>query len=84
MDIIHLIGYMATFTVAFSLTPQVIKSWMTKSTKDISIVWNSIYLAGLILYFIYAVGIKEMPIIIGGIIEITLASSLIVAKLLYK
>ena len=84
MDIIHIIGYIATFTIAISLTPQVIKSWKTKSTKDISIPWNSIYVTGLLLFLVYAIGINEWPIIIGGFIEVSLAISLLVAKILYK
>jgi len=84
MDIIHIIGYIATFTIAISLTPQVIKSWKTKSTKDISILWNSIYVIGLLLFLVYAVGINEMPIIIGASIELSLAISLFVAKFIYK
>ena len=84
MDVIHTIGYIATFTIAISLIPQVIKSWRTKSTKDISIIWNGIYVTGLLLGLIYATGINEMPLIVGYFIEISLAISLIVAKFLYK
>ena len=84
MDIIQTVGYIGTFTIAISLLPQVIKSWKTKSTKDISILWNSIYIIGLSLILIYAVGISQMPLIIGAVIEISLAVSLFIAKFLYK
>lgn len=83
MDIIHLIGYIAGLIIAISLTPQVIKSWRTKSTKDISITWNIIYISGLLLFLVYGFGIKEMPILVAGTIEVSLAISLIVAKLIY-
>lgn len=84
MDIIQLIGYIAGLVIAISLTPQVIKSWKTKSTKDISLFWNMILIFGLLLYFVYGFGIKEMPIIVTNMIEIILAILLVVAKLIYK
>jgi len=84
MDSIQLTGYIAGFVIAFSLTPQVYKSWKTKSTTDISLLWNSILIFGLALYFIYGIGIRQMPIIVMNTVEILLAISLVVAKLIYK
>lgn len=84
MNSIQLTGYLAGFVIAVSLTPQVWKAWKTKSTTDISLLWNTIYIFGLLLFFVYGVGIKEMPIIVMITIEIILAISLIVAKIIYK
>ena len=84
METIQLIGYLAGIITAISLTPQVIKAWKTKSTKDISILWNIIYILGLLLFLVYGFGIKEMPILLAATIEVMLAISLIVAKIIYK
>ncbi|OHA48576.1 MAG: hypothetical protein A2806_00225 [Candidatus Terrybacteria bacterium RIFCSPHIGHO2_01_FULL_48_17] len=84
MDLIQSIGYLAGFIIAVALTPQVIQAWKTKSTKDISLPWTIILLLGLLLYFIYGLGIKEMPIIVMNTIETLLVISLIIAKLIYK
>lgn len=84
MNSIQLTGYLAGFVIAVSLMPQVWKAWKTKSTTDISLLWNTIYIFGLLLFFVYGVGIKEMPIIVMITIEIILAISLIVAKIIYK
>jgi MtN3 and saliva related transmembrane protein len=81
MDIIQLTGYIAGFILAISITPQVIKAWKTKSTKDISIIWNLMYLLGLLLFLVYGMGIKEMPIVVMGSIETLLVISLITAKI---
>ena len=83
MDFVQIVGYSAGLIIAVSLTPQVIKTWKTKSAKDISILWNIIYILGLLLFLIYGFGIKEMPILVAGTIEVSLAISLIVAKILY-
>jgi MtN3 and saliva related transmembrane protein len=84
MNSIQLTGYLAGFVIAVSLMPQVWKAWNTKSTTDISLLWNSIYIFGLILFQVYAFGIHEMPLILMNLIELLLAISLIVAKLIYK
>ena len=83
MDI-EIIGYLAGATVAVSLMPQVIKSWKTRSTKDISVPWMLIYLFGLILWVIYGVGISSLPMIITISIEALLVLSLLMLKLFYK
>lgn len=84
MDIIQLIGYLAGLIIAIALIPQVVQAWKTKSTKDISLPWTLILLLGLLLYFVYGVGIMEMPIIVANAIETTLVILLIIAKLIYK
>ena len=84
MDAIQLTGYVAGLLIAVSLSPQVLKSWRTKSTKDISLGWNVVLLTGLLLYFVYGIGIMEMPIIVTNVIETVLALLLISAKLIYK
>lgn len=84
MDNIQFIGYLSGFIIAISLAPQVIKAYKTKSTADSSLLWNSIFLLGLILYFIYGIGIGEMPIIVMNGIETFLAGLLLVAKLIYE
>ncbi|MFH1276378.1 MAG: SemiSWEET family transporter [Candidatus Woesearchaeota archaeon] len=84
MDIIQITGYLAGIIIAISLTPQVIQAWKTKSTKDISLPWTITLLIGLLLYFVYGIGIMEMPIIFANFIETTLVILLIIAKLIYK
>lgn len=80
---IEIIGYLAGILVAISLLPQVIKSWQTKSTKDISFTWTSIYGMGLVFWLIYGFGINSYPVIFLVAIELGLALSLIVLKVRY-
>jgi MtN3 and saliva related transmembrane protein len=55
MASIDILGYVAGILVVISLLPQVIKSWKTKSTRDISLWRYLIYVTGLILWVTYAV-----------------------------
>ncbi|EKD64031.1 MAG: hypothetical protein ACD_51C00096G0003 [uncultured bacterium] len=81
---IELLGYIAGIIVSISLMPQVVKAWKTKSTKDISITWNSIYLFGIILWVIYGFSIKNYPVAIMMGIEGLLALTLLTLKVRYK
>lgn len=80
---VDLIGYISGFLLAICLMPQVVKSYKTKSTKDISLLWNSIFAFALLLYLAYAVLISAIPLVVAGIFEAGLAISLLVAKVKY-
>lgn len=80
---IELIGYLAGIIIAISLTPQVIKSWKTKSTKDISTVWTLVYIIGLVIFEVYAIGIWSVPLMLTNIIELALAFLLLALKMRY-
>ena len=84
MDLLEITGYLAGLLVAISLVPQVVKSWRTKSTKDISLGWTVIYIAGLLLWVVYSLGIGSWPLFITNNVELALAFFLLVMKLKYK
>lgn len=77
-------GHLGGCIIAFALVPQVWKSWKTKSTEDISFLWNSMMLIGLSLFLIYGIGIWSLPIMIFTTIEVLLTVSLLVLKWLYQ
>jgi len=83
MDI-EVVGFIGSGIIASALAPQVIKSWKTKSTGDISLLWNSLLLTGLIIFIIYGIGLKSRPIMIFTSIEASLTLSLLILKLFYK
>lgn len=84
MDLIQFTGYLAGGILAVALVPQVYKSYKTKSTEDISLAWSIILVIGLLLYLVYGIGIREMPIIVMNSIEAALSIMVVVAKLMYK
>lgn len=83
MDI-EIVGHIGAGIIASALAPQVIKSWKTKSTEDISLLWNSLLLIGLIIFIIYGIGIESRPIMIFTSIEASLTFSLLILKLFYS
>ncbi|MBT4175174.1 SemiSWEET transporter [archaeon] len=84
MFFIDILGYLAGTLVVISLLPQTIKSWKTKSTKDLSLSRYIIYVAGLILWITYAILIKNGPVAIMNGIGLILAGSILYLKLKYK
>lgn len=81
---VELLGYVSGGLITVALLPQVLKSWRTKSTKDISIPWMILYQTGLALSIAYGVCIASMPFILTTIVELLMAVSLLVLKVLYK
>jgi len=84
MHKIEIVGYIAGFLVAVSLSPQVIKTWRTRSARDISIVWTVILMSGLSLWVVYGIVNRIVPLAVFGIIEFLLALTLFVFKTIYK
>ena len=83
MKLTELLGFLAGVLVAVSLLPQIIKSYKTKSTKDISILWTIINLMGQILWIIYGYFISSYSLIIMGTFITIMSLLLLVLKLTY-
>ena len=81
---IEKLGFIGGALVTVSLLPQVIKSFKTKSTKDISIVYTLILMTGLALWISYAVLNDIIPLLIFASIELAITVSLFILKLIYK
>ena len=81
---IEYVGFLAGFLAAIALSPQIIKSWKTKSTKDLSIPWLLTYLAAVALWVVYAYGIKALALGLFASIELFVILSLLILKLKYK
>jgi len=84
MEQIEILGYIAGLLVATALAPQIIKTWMTKSSKDISTLWAVVLMSGLFLWIIYAIIRTIMPLAVFGIVEFSMAFTLLIFKVIYK
>ena len=77
------IGVTAGIFVAVSVMPQIIKSWKTKSTKDIAISWSLINLGGQILWIVYGFLINSSSLVVMSGISLVMNLSMVVLKLKY-
>ena len=81
MDIYELCGYSAGILFASSLIPQVYKSFKTKELDDISIIWQFVFILGLLLGIIYSYHHNLKPIYICSFIELLLMIILLLLKI---
>ena len=81
MNKVEIIGFLAGILVSLSVLPQVIKSWKTKSTKDVAISWSLINLAGQILWVAYGIYINSTALVVMSGITLAMNVSMIYLKL---
>ena len=83
MNYVISIGLIAAFLSTVSLLPQVLKSWKTKSTKDISFQTIFIIVSATLLWLIYGILRKDIPIIITNSIGLLTGGFILVLKTRY-
>lgn len=84
MNGITLLGITAGTLTTIALLPQLVKTWRSKSAKDISIVMFSTSCLGLLLWTFYGFSINSVPVIVANIVSFVLAFSIVVLKIRYK
>jgi MtN3 and saliva related transmembrane protein len=80
-DILGLIAGTLT-TIAF--VPQVLKTWTTKSAKDVSLVMMISFCVGVFLWLVYGLAIGAMPVIVSNAVTLVLALLIVVLKIKYR
>lgn len=68
------IGYLAAFLTTSGFLPQVIQVYKTNRTEDLSLKTFSMLSLGVLMWFIYGVGLTAYPIIIANGITLILVS----------
>ncbi|MBI3675577.1 MAG: SemiSWEET transporter [Proteobacteria bacterium] len=71
-----MIGLAAASCTTAAFLPQVVQTWKTRSTKDISLGMFSIFSAGIFLWLVYGLLIGDVPIIAAN--GITLVLTLVI------
>lgn len=84
MDNTKLLGLVAGLLTTMSFVPQVVKTWRTRSARDLSLVMFLLYCLGVFLWMIYGFMIDELPVILWNIITLILASIILVFKIWFK
>lgn len=84
MELMTLIGLAAGFCTTAAFLPQVIKTWKSRSAKDLSLGMYSIFCTGVLLWLIYGIMISDLPIILANAITLILAVSILFFKLTFK
>jgi len=72
-----------TFTTA-AFVPQVLKTWRTRSTHDISLGMFALFSSGLVLWLVYGLVIGSLPVVVSNAVTLALALVILAFKLRYK
>jgi MtN3 and saliva related transmembrane protein len=84
MDHTQILGLVAGGLTTVAFLPQVIKTWRSQSARDLSLVMFFVFALGTLLWLIYGIIIKQLPIILANSITLALASVLLYFKLRFK
>ena len=84
MNTVQLLGLLAGSCTTAAFIPQVVKTWKSRSAKDLSLGMFSIFCTGVLLWLAYGLLIMDIPVIIANMVTLVLASFLLVLKLRWK
>lgn len=77
------VGLAAAFCTSAAFVPQVVKTWRTRSTHDISLGMFSLMTLGIVLWLVYGAFIGDLPLIVANLVTFVLAATILVFKLRY-
>ena len=84
MDAIQLIGLAAGMLTTIAFLPQVIKTWKSRSAKDLSLGMFSLFCLGVAMWLAYGILVMDIPVIAANMLTLMLASTLLFFKLRFK
>jgi MtN3 and saliva related transmembrane protein len=82
MDFLTILGLAAATITTISFLPQMIKTWQSKSAKDVSLVTLITFITGIFLWLTYGIYLQSLPIILAN--GMTLVFNLIILWLKIK
>ena len=75
------LGLLAGSLTTIAFLPQVIRTWRTRSTADISLVMFLILCTGIALWLVYGLIRGDWPVIIANGFTLVLASTILIFKI---
>jgi MtN3 and saliva related transmembrane protein len=79
-----LLGFVAGALTAFAFLPQVLKTWRSRSSGDLSLSMLAAQSAGVSLWILYGVVINSSPVIVSNAVTLTMCLALLVLKIRYQ
>jgi MtN3 and saliva related transmembrane protein len=78
-----LLGLAAGICTTLAFVPQVLRTWRTRSTEDISLGMFVIFVVGVFLWLLYGIAREDMVIVGANIVTLGLAGTILYFKLRY-
>jgi MtN3 and saliva related transmembrane protein len=80
---IHYLGYLACVLTVASFLPQVIRTWQSRQTRDLSLGMFGLLVTASTIWIVYGIVIDDLPVILTNVGMVVLNGSIGVAKLRY-
>jgi MtN3 and saliva related transmembrane protein len=77
----QLIGLGAAFCMTIAFLPQVIRTWQSRSTRDLSLSMFLVMTTGVFLWLVYGLMIRDVPLIAANGTTFLLSGSILYFKL---
>jgi MtN3 and saliva related transmembrane protein len=84
MDIIQSIGMAAGICTTVAFVPQVVKTWKSRSARDLSLGMFLIFFIGVALWLTYGIIQNDLPLILANGVTLVLAGLLLGFKIGFK
>ena len=84
MNSIQVLGLLAGSLTTAAFLPQVIKTWKSRSAKDLSLGMFSLFCLGVAMWLAYGFAVNDVPVIAANLLTLLLASTLLFFKLRFK
>ena len=77
-------GYVAAILTTIAFLPQLLRTFITKSANDVSLLLLILFIIGLLFWIIYALQSNALPVLIANVITLVLNLSILSLKLIYR
>ena len=81
MDYVTAIGITAAILTTSAFVPQVVKTWKTRSTTDLSFSMYMLMFSGICLWLVYGIFRKDWPIILANGVSFCLSFVILFFKI---
>jgi len=82
-EIMEIIGIIAGCCTTASFVPQVVRTWKTRSVKDISLRMYMLLCLGVVLWLVYGVLVGSLSVVLANAVTLVLAAAVLVMKIRY-
>lgn len=80
-NFIDYLGFFSGICTTIAFVPQLLKIWLTKSAKDISMLMFLIFFLGICCWILYGYLTNDKPILIANILTMILSVGIIIGKI---
>jgi MtN3 and saliva related transmembrane protein len=84
IEFIDILGLAAGTLTTIAFLPQLLKTWQSKSAKDVSLAMMVTFCIGVFLWFVYGLYLHALPIVLANFITLILALVILILKIKYR